>query len=393
MSKATRSALAICTTAGLLGGCSSLKVEVGVLDPRVAAAQVDTILLETVLPAALGQSEEAVRTDIEAVQNAHFQEYVALSEAYRAAAQQIADPAERNALQFIADQLQPDFGSTFAQTYEDAANAIVATNAEIVQQDQRVRSAPHSTARARLERDLLVLLRKRQEAVDALLRVVQADVPERDLLRNVSMRALLPRTQLDRVVASSRATAEALEKSILRGPGIADSPIAHAVASAPDSLWATDFNRVFGRGRFGNLDVAVIVDASGDFTLKGMTFDPSAVAQAAAKVTSQALVISAQIAGVPVNLPSPTGPGAALAMASSRVVSAAEIELTTELRRQAFEEAIEVIAAAILAQRTSIDAGGPQAAAALRAIRITYEAQKARLSGQGTSQPADDGNS
>ena len=55
----------------------------------------------------------------------------------------------------------------------------------------------------------------------------------------------------------------------------------------------------------GNVNIAIRMSPSGNFTLKGMTLDPSAVAQVAAKVGTQSIMLAAQMAGVPVNIGNP----------------------------------------------------------------------------------------
>ncbi|MEJ0038633.1 MAG: hypothetical protein WDO68_21585 [Gammaproteobacteria bacterium] len=81
---------------------------------------------------------------------------------------------------------------------------------------------------------------------------------------------------------------------------LGDSQFAYAVASVPEKEWRQDFNKAFARGRSGNVDIAIVLNEAADFSVKGMRFDATKVAQVASKVTTQSLLLAAGIAGVPV---------------------------------------------------------------------------------------------
>jgi len=102
------------------------------------------------------------------------------------------------------------------------------------------------------------------------------------------------------VAAQATAVIQAAQKSIIQGSEIATTEYAYAVASAPESLWKTNYNQAFGSGNFGNVDVVIRMNSTADFSVKGMRFDASTVAQVASKVMTQALLIGAQMSGVPV---------------------------------------------------------------------------------------------
>ena len=90
------------------------------------------------------------------------------------------------------------------------------------------------------------------------------------------------------------------------------------------SLWASNFNRAFASGTFGNSDMVIRLNSTADFSVKGMLFDASKVAQVASKVMTQAVLIGTQMAGVPVSSASTgtsTG-GDALSKASADLAAA-----------------------------------------------------------------------
>lgn len=85
------------------------------------------------------------------------------------------------------------------------------------------------------------------------------------------------------------------------GPGalsLAATPYAYIISSAPDGYWQRNFNQAIGSGVMGNLDIAIILNETADFSVKGMRFDASKVAEVASKVTSQALHLAVQMSGV-----------------------------------------------------------------------------------------------
>ena len=71
------------------------------------------------------------------------------------------------------------------------------------------------------------------------------------------------------------------QRSIIQDGSLAATEYAYLVAHAPDDLWAKNFNRAFASGNFGNVDVVIRLNSTADFSVKGMLFDASKVAQVA----------------------------------------------------------------------------------------------------------------
>lgn len=102
--------------------------------------------------------------------------------------------------------------------------------------------------------------------------------------------------------ATDQATAvnAVIQRSIIGDGSLAATDFAYAVARAPEPLWANNFNRAFANGTFGNSDIVIRLNSTADFSVKGMLFDASKVAQVASKVMTQAVLLGSQMAGVPV---------------------------------------------------------------------------------------------
>jgi hypothetical protein len=156
--------------------------------------------------------------------------------------------------------------------------------------------------------------------------------------------------ELDAVKPAAAAAAAVAQRSIIQDNSLAATEFAYIVANAPPKLWATNFNRAYGSGRFGNTDVVIRLNSTADFSVKGLLFDATKVAQVASKVLTQTVLLSAQVAGVPVTSASTgTQTGGDALSKSSADLSTADATLA---RRQAVldgqREAIRSAARTIL---------------------------------------------
>jgi hypothetical protein len=123
--------------------------------------------------------------------------------------------------------------------------------------------------------------------------------------------------------------------------------------------------------------------APGNFTIKGISFNPADVAAAAAKVTSQTVLLAAQVAGVPVKLsgsPPQGAAGGALAQNSKGLTAVLAENERVDQRVAGQREALRRIAAAVVNERITIAKGTPdQRKAALAAIKAVYESHAPQL--------------
>lgn len=141
-------------------------------------------------------------------------------------------------------------------------------------------------------------------------------------------------------------------KSIIPGQSLSNSDYAYAVMSADDHQWQEKFNHAKGNGRFGNSDIAIKLDSSGNFTVKGMQFDPSTVATIAAKVGTQSLLIATQLAGVP-----STYSGDNLLAGQTTTNAVGQMEKTIAEREAwtgAYKDSIRYLARTVLSQETVV---------------------------------------
>ncbi|MEO1038260.1 MAG: hypothetical protein AAFX09_01850 [Pseudomonadota bacterium] len=173
---------------------------------------------------------------------------------------------------------------------------------------------------------------------------------------------------VEAAVQTGAEQSSARARDILQGGSLASSDYAYYAASLPDTAWETDFNRAYGRGTFGDSDVVIRMNSVGDFSVKGMTFDPSTVAAVASKVSTQAILLGAQIAGAPVH--GATAQGASGIAASSNQLEGVEARLRTrEAQQDAWRQAILDLASVILTEQSALVPSGARTDAQAEAAR------------------------
>jgi hypothetical protein len=189
------------------------------------------------------------------------------------------------------------------------------------------------------------------------------------------------------------ASVQAAVRSVIENNSLAVTEFAYAVAKAQESLWAPGFNEAMGRGLFGNVDIVIRLNSTADFSVKGLLFDASKVAQVASKVMTQSLLLGAQLAGVPVataTTGTPTG-GDALSGASA-ALSRSEAELMArEAQLESQRNAMRALARTILGSAATLETGAlkdaapgqAERAAIHRAIADSLAAMRATISLQG----------
>lgn len=147
------------------------------------------------------------------------------------------------------------------------------------------------------------------------------------------------------------------QRSLIEGAELTHTEFAYIVASAPDKLWFPNYNQAAGSGTFGNVDIVIKMNSTADFSVKGMRFDATTVATVASKVTTQAVLLGAQMAGVPVTTASTgTTTGGDALSKSSADLAAGEAALA---KRQALSDAqrsaIRAAARTILGARAQLE--------------------------------------
>ena len=369
-------------------GCGTLNVRVWTLDPKVIEAEQDRRLVRESLPIVLAQTPKAFEKEISDLQQAHYNAWVVMGQPYLDAANATSDAVDKEELNEKAKSMQDIFARQVVPFYDDVRSRGRALSSQIRDLFDESESASGEDRRRLIAR-YTAELRKRERLISDLFAIVKSDLDGR---MAEEIKKLKDAASSGLVTASSAATAleevkgaelaGRVSKSLIADQGIVDSPFAHAVASAPASAWKP-FNKVYGTARFGNVNVAIKMVDLGDFTLKGLSFDPSDIARTAAKVTTQAVLLSAQIAGAPVSVSRPAeGDGAALATSSSRIAQSRMKILEAKTRMKSFQDALDTIAGSILDASADLDdpAQGRRAEA-IAAVKATFDAHKGRLAG------------
>ena len=147
------------------------------------------------------------------------------------------------------------------------------------------------------------------------------------------------------------------QRSIIEGSELTNTEFAYIVASAPELLWAQNFNQAMGTGTFGNVDVVIKMNSTADFSVKGMRFDATTVATVASKVMTQAVLLGAQMSGVPIPTASTgtTTGGDALSKSSSDLAVAEASLAKRQAQIDAQRSAIRAAAKAIIGARSHME--------------------------------------
>ncbi|MBI2207193.1 MAG: hypothetical protein HYU41_25450 [Candidatus Rokubacteria bacterium] len=375
----------------LLAGCGSLRVKVDVLEPAVVESELDRLLLRDSLPGVLAQSDEALKARFDDLQNAHYGLVAKLVAEYQAEASTLGGAAGQG-LARIAQGLNSNFSATRGPFYRREHTEVAAINGRIRRLNQKLASDSAADRPATLAA-LVVALRERQIRLENVDKVVRDDVGSLlERSRTDLPRVADARTAVAKDVAQSAGALHDARKSLIAGQGIVESPYAYAVAAAADEKWSPRFNEAFGTGQLGNLNVAIKMVDLGDFTLKGLTFDPSDVVRAISKMTVQSLVLAAQLSGVPIKPPSvggaqpatgggaqPAAAGTALADSSARLAAVQEAAALRDARLQDYRSALVTIGLAIIREQPKLAGTDAERKAAIDAIAATYGAHKPRL--------------
>jgi|GEM_PF-4261899 len=329
-----KAAFIVLTLAALLSGCGQLAVRVDVLDPEhVRQESTEEGLRKLYREIVSAQNGElAARVDRNF---ANYQrEVIKLAKSYDDVARKLQDP-RGDALKEVANGLRSGVTgggvqgdvSRHGNTMEALAQAIRELGVTLKWSGRGVVPAEMRERLANFEAEdkKLQLLQQRE------LRVLLNDG------RKVS--ALIGSAAAPEVKAATdqaAVVASVSQRSIIQDGSLAATEYAYLVARAPERLWASNFNRAFASGNFGNVDVVIRLNSTADFSVKGMLFDASKVAQVASKVLTQSILVGAQMAGVPTATASTgTQTGGDALSKSSADLATAEAAIA---RRQALAE-------------------------------------------------------
>ena len=336
----------------LLAACGTLEVRVSALKPQVAEGETDRVLFRSRMPLINAENAETIGDRYTEMENAHARALFETAAAYTAAGHK----EDGDSLLAVVPVV--------SKKYEEEKERVIALT-------KRIQTSTADSERSALIRQLD---REQGNFLQASGRSLKEEV------RRARERGLdLPQSTLQ-AVSEQDATAQQL---LIGNSNITHDAIAYVVSSAPKDAWSDIFDRSYGSGRLGRMDLAIKMETRGVFTIKGVSFDPSAVARAASKALSQGVILAAQMAGVPLKSGTFSGDGAALATASGTLTTADDQTAIAEAKVADKKNALLELAQQILAQRESLENGdADRIKAAMAAIEAKLAATKTRLTAQ-----------
>jgi hypothetical protein len=110
------------------------------------------------------------------------------------------------------------------------------------------------------------------------------------------------KTELTEKADEAEEQAEAVAQTTITGGGSLLNTFDEAffVVKAPDSAWAKDYNKAFGSGLGGNTSIAIKMNDTADFSIKGFVFDGRSTADMVSKLATQAVATVAAAYGAPI---------------------------------------------------------------------------------------------
>ena len=361
-------------------GCAQLSVQVDILDPVATDIANEEGVLRRLYFKVARETSQNVVDEVEALRKKHSAANKQLGKIYKKLADEQSNLGLKRILSESAEELEKATfpGGALYPLYTQLQKVIIEGNAEIL----RVARNTSLKAGEPIPPDLRAVLVARRDAEriakEPLLQTLRAakselaqEVPEEE------------RTDVEMEAQAVVAPVEKALKSIIGGPTLVGSEFAYPVVFAPEELWAPHFNYAKGKGTFGDADIVIKMGGQGDFTVKGMQFDPSAVAAMASKVVTQSLLLAAQIAGVPVSsnaIQDSTAKSKGFVGAGDQVISIDQKLTEREAKIKAWKAAIRDIAQSILSEETSIIKGSNDDRIATgKAVNAIYDAYKDTL--------------
>jgi hypothetical protein len=316
-----KAAFIVSMLAALLSGCGQLAVRVDVLDPEHVRQE----STEEGWRKLYGEIVRSQNGEFAARVDRNFASYqrevIKLAKSYDEVAKKLQD-SRGNALKEVADGLRQGVTtgvvlndvSRHGSTMEELAQGIRELGVKlkwsgvgVVPAEMRDRLANFKAEDKKLQllqfRELRALLNDGRK-VSALVsnpQPVAAGSPPAVVAAAAaaanSGEAAAP--EVKAAADQAAVVASIAQRSIIQDGSLAATEYAYLVAQAPERLWANNFNRAFASGNFGNVDVVIRLNSTADFSVKGLLFDATKVAQVASKVLTQSILIGAQMAGVP----------------------------------------------------------------------------------------------
>lgn len=363
--------MAVVGIAALLSGCAELQVQVDIINPSYVVDEMEYFRLERAFTRIRGSDPSDIDAQVDALQQRHQDAMLELASIYDVDAAAAQNPAVRSTFVDTAQGLRSTVqsGGVTYNEFQQFKSDLRRLDDEI---QQKALEPEAYSGQGRLATALQNLVMQRLRR-DKNFRA--------DRLAEIRYNAEQTNTPAATERRAPIVNAAIALRSAIGGGSLVRSDHAFFVANAPPNAWKEEFNRAFGSGKFGNSDIAIKLGTDGDFSVKGLTFDPSTVAAVAAKVTTQALLVAAQISRVPVQTKS-LASGSPTPGFLDTGDAMAETERTLAARQASLDnqrKAIEGLALAVLHEEQAIKDKASRAAA-LTAIRASFDALRPSLS-------------
>lgn len=329
------------------GGCASLKVQVDVMDPTYARAAGARAEITRGGHMRANRFIDASRANLRAFRSNCYDILIRENNAKPqnaviAAASQSLQSA-RNDASLIAkiDTFLNPLRNTLYNADDTAVSAVAAASlpAEDGKRSKGSGLSPLEAALAKWESAYGVATATIANAVERNVVCPQPDTP---------------RGQAELRVAEqqSQQSIQAISSVVGNGVLLNNLPEAFAITGAPDRYWAPRYNRAFGQGQFGSSSIAVKLNDTANFSIKGFVFDGRSTADMVKKIGIQAVTTVAAAYGAPVGFAKSSTPGTS---GSATIDSAALLAtpqstvLAADAKTQAYRFALFQIADAVMA--------------------------------------------
>ena len=365
-----KSALTVLFLLALLStGCARLEVTVSVLDKFVIDESINDELISNSMKQLAIQDSQSINSMFTDIINEHFRAYLIKIEALRKEEAAEEDEKKKNAFSESIKGFYTTFYKTIEPEYRRLQKKWEVSVFSIQDLYKKYVETKDDAEKKSYKDNLVAELRSLQAQKMYLREYLLKDLDQFDQMKSETYKQIAAQT-------NNKIT------QLFDSGGVIHSDYAYYLASAPEEEWGDPYDQSFGEGYFGNIDVAIKAIDQGNFTVKGLSFNPSDISAMAAKITTQSVILAAQIAGVPVNIKgTPQGSGAALAASSARIhaASANQAKLATQFESQ--RDALLKIAQAILDEADMISNGSDeQRKTSIETINAIYSAQAGRLS-------------
>jgi hypothetical protein len=171
---------------------------------------------------------------------------------------------------------------------------------------------------------------------------------------------------------------QAIKDQSIIGDGVylANMLEAFYVTKAPETYWAPLYNRAFGEGAGGSTSIALKMNSTADFSVKGFVFDGRATADMVKKVGIQAVSILAASSGAPIGFAKPAGStetGPSYFDASKQVSDVESALATAKAQQAAYSTTLFRVADSVLANWQGLATGDATAKAIVQSGFDAYK--------------------